>query len=119
VFVPNNKLFSDNILNYSANDYRMANFRVQLAREVDPNAAIALFCQALQKVNNILATPRVTGTITEFNTLGIVITLQVPCHHGVYTSVTAQGNQTIFETLKNSKFPLPENRTVWVEERQS
>jgi small conductance mechanosensitive channel len=73
LFVPNNKLFSDNILNFSANAYRVALFRVQLAREVDPNLAIDLLTAELKKVPGVLPLPAAGGDITEFNSLGVAI----------------------------------------------
>jgi small conductance mechanosensitive channel len=114
VFVSNNKLFSDNILNYSANGYRVATLKVQLAHGVEPNAAIGLLASALQGVSDIAPLPKVEGTITELNMIGVVISMRVPCNNSVYTSVVAQCNEVIFRTLKAANYPVPEERTYLV-----
>lgn len=116
VFAPNNKLFSDNILNYSANDYRAVLLKVQLARNVDPTSAISLLAKELTQVKNLIEKPVPTGEITEANTLGLIITMKVFCHNAVYTQVLADAHQVIYQALKTAKFPSPENRTVWVQE---
>jgi len=114
VFVSNNKLFSDNITNYSTNPYRIASFRIQLARGVDPNFAIALFSKEFQKIPSIATTPAVSGEVSEFNTLGVIVTLSVPAHQSVYNDIVARGNELIFKILKTEDFPTPENRMVWI-----
>jgi small conductance mechanosensitive channel len=114
VFVSNNKLFSDNILNYSANSYRVATFKVQLAHGVDPDAAIALLASELQKLPDITPNPKVAGQITEFNLMGVVVAMTVPCNNAVYPTLFAAGNRVVYETLKAARFPLPESRTFLV-----
>ena len=116
VFVSNNKLFSDNILNYSLNDYRMALFKVQLAHGVDPLQAINLLASALQTLEPISPLPKVAGDIVEFNTLGTIVTLRVPCHHSQYSAAVAGGNRLIYEALKIANFPLPLPRTFLISE---
>ena len=48
VFVGNNKIFSDNILNYSTNAYRALSFKVQLSFATDPLKAIEIFSAQLK-----------------------------------------------------------------------
>ena len=114
VFVSNNKIFSDNILNYSANAYRVALFKVQIAHGTDAAAAIKILSKALSTMENIEKTPEVSGDISEFNALGVVLTLRVPCHNNVYASVVARGNQIIFETLRDAKYPTPQASTLLI-----
>ena len=119
LFVPNNKLFSDNILNYSTNDYRVALFRVQLAREVDPNLAIQLLAAELKKIPDISPLPEVGGEISEFNSLGVIVTLKVPCNNRVYANVITDAHQVIHRVIKTANFPTPEARTVLVQMPQA
>ncbi len=114
VFVGNNKIFSDNILNYSLNPHRVASFKVQLAPSVEPKGAIDLFLSKLSQLSNLAPQTKAGGEISEFNTLGTLITLRVSCHQSVYPSVLAQGNQIIFDTLKEARYPTPESRTVLI-----
>ena len=115
VFVSNNKLFSDNILNYSCNSYRLVTLKVQLAHGVDPDSAILLLSNALQTVSHIYSTPKISGQITEFNLMGVVVTLSLPCDQTYYPSVMAEANRVIYQTLKKANFPLPETRTFLIQ----
>ncbi len=115
IFVSNNKIFQDNILNYSANAYRMAAFRVQLAHGTEPSAAIKLLSEVLRTIPTIQKLPDVSGEITEFNALGVVITLKVACHNSNHASILARGNQLIFESLRSAQYPIPQSQTVLIQ----
>lgn len=117
VFVGNNKLFSDNILNYSQNDYRIASFKVQIAHEVNPLEAMKHLTQTLQALPNIEKHPKVSAEINEFNTLGTLILIKVPCHTNVYTEVMATGNQAIYEAVTYAKYPKIESKTILLSTR--
>ena len=110
IFVGNNKIFSDNILNYSANSHRIISFRVQLTPNTHPLKAIEQFSQKLSVLPNLKS--QVTGEITEFNPLGVVITLKGACHQSDFASLTTQGNQIIFETMQTEHYPSPEAKAV-------
>src|SRR5882757_6147610 len=56
-FVGNNKLFSDNIQNYSANAYRRVDLNAQIAGETDPQEAITAIKERLSRIPNVLAKP--------------------------------------------------------------
>ena len=109
IFIGNNKLFSDIIFNYSTNAYRSVSFKIQLARGVDPFLAIQKISPEIQTVPGVQETPAVTGSISEFNTLGIIITITAYCHQKNYASIQTAGNQVIYSILKSSGYPLPEN----------
>ncbi len=114
LFVSNNKIFSDNILNYSSNPYRIATFKVQLSSEVNPTEATAKLVESLSKIQGIESTPRVVGDIAEFNPTGTLVSLRVACHQSQYSNVVALGNQAIYETLKKANYPAPENKMFLV-----
>lgn len=101
IFVGNNKLFSENILNYSANYERIASFRIQLPTSVDPSAAIKTFEAKFKDLDGNEVTPVITGEITEFNLQGTVITMKVHCPNHAHSSVLHQGNEIIYQTLKS------------------
>ncbi len=71
VTVGNNKLFTDNIVNYSANKYRRVDASVQLAHGVDPYGAASSLLAALKSIPNVLETPAPSVGIAEFNHYGI------------------------------------------------
>ena len=109
VFIGNNKLFSDIIINYSTNQYRSVIYKIQLARDVDPFEAIQKLTTELQKMQGVLSEPAVSGNISEFNTLGVMIVMSAFTHQKTYGAVLNSGNRVIFNTLKSSGYPVPEN----------
>ena len=109
-FVGNNKIFSDNIQNFSTNPHRVLSFRIQLAPSTLPTDAIEKFSKQLGTLPN-LKLP-VTGEITEFNPLGVVITMKAGCSHSDYPTLLATGNQMIFDTMKKEGFITPSASVV-------
>ena len=55
--VGNSKVFGDNIMNYTRNDYRRVDMTAQLSHDVNPEQAILLLKDALARIPNVLATP--------------------------------------------------------------
>jgi small conductance mechanosensitive channel len=115
VFVGNNKLFSDNILNYSTNAYRLAAFKVQVAHEVNPIEAMDRLKKAISQLQGIERTPGVTAEITEFNTFGTLISVKVPCHNSVYSDVLANGNKVIYDAVTRAHYPKIETKMVLIQ----
>ena len=60
-FVGNNKLFSDNVQNFSANAYRRVDLTVQLPPMLDVERTIARLRKALASVPHVLAPPSRTS----------------------------------------------------------
>lgn len=58
VFVGNNKLFSDNIVNYSANPLRRVDLRAQVAHGVNLHELAASLIAHLKQVPNVSQSPR-------------------------------------------------------------
>ena len=110
IFVGNNKIFSDNILNYSANSFRSISFRIQLTPITHPLRAIEQFSKKLQALPDLKAP--VVGEITEFNPLGVVITLKTACHQIDYANLLSAGNQIVFETMQAEHYPSPDAKAV-------
>jgi len=115
IFVGNNKIFSDNILNYSTNKYRLATFKVQIASQVDPFEAMEKLKACIEKIPGVLPAPGVTAEITEFNTLGILLSIKAPCHNSQFPSVTTLGNSAIYQTIKSANYPHPESKMVLIQ----
>jgi small conductance mechanosensitive channel len=113
-FVGNNKLFSDNILNYSKNPYRIAQFRIQLAHSVDPMEAISRFTQEIESLENLSHEQPVSGEIVEFNPMGTLITIKAACHQSAHARVIADGNKKISTIFRKDSYPIPEVRTLMI-----
>ncbi len=52
-FIGNNKIFSDNIQNFSSNPYRRVDLVAQLDHTVDPKVAVQLLKERLAKIPNV------------------------------------------------------------------
>ncbi len=107
IFIGNNKLFSENILNYTANPKRILQFKVQLAHEVNPRSAIALLIPALQNASQQLQLENIQCDISEMNTLGTCLSLRATGATEHYSKSLSAGYQLIYDTLQAANFPPP------------
>jgi small conductance mechanosensitive channel len=76
IFVGNNKLLSDNIVNLSANPYVRIERLVQIAHGVDPFAVVARLEQLVRQVPLVLAEPAVEVGIKESNAAGTLLAVR-------------------------------------------
>lgn len=105
--VGNNKIFGDNILNYSHNAFRRVDLQAQLAGSADWKAAAALLKQRIAALDNVLATPAVDVEILEFNLVGPVLAVRPYCHTDHYWQVYFDTNKVIKDALGEAGFPAP------------
>ena len=110
--VGNNKIFSDNIQNFSANPYRRVDLVAQLNHSVNHAEAINLLVERLQQIPNVLETPQPDVEILEFNLAGPVLTVRPYCNNDHYWQVYFDTNKVIRETLGNAGYPVPEQHYV-------
>jgi small conductance mechanosensitive channel len=106
--VGNNKIFSDNIQNFSANPYRRVDLVAQLNHSVDHKQAIALLKQKISSIANVLDDPALTVEILEFNLAGPVLAVRPYCPSPNYWQVYFDTNRTIREAFDQAGFPVPE-----------
>src|SRR5262245_30506025 len=106
--VGNNKIFSDNIQNYSANPYRRVDLKAQLNHSVDHNAAIRVLKERLAKISNVITNPAPDVEILEFNLAGPVLAVRPYCHTDHYWQVYFDTNRAIREAFGAAGFPVPE-----------
>lgn len=105
--VGNNKLFSDNIQNFSTNAFRRVDLQVQLAGSVDPAHAAMLLKQAIAQIQNVLDTPAPDIEILEFTLVGPVLAVRPYTNTDHYWQVYFDTNRVIRETLKDAGFAAP------------
>ncbi len=110
--VGNNKIFSDNIQNFSANSYRRLNLTAQLAGTVDPTAAIELLKEGLATIPNVLAYPEPEVAIEQFTLTGPMLAVKPCCHSRDVTQVTYDTNRLIHETFARAGYPSPSHLHV-------
>lgn len=105
--VGNNKIFADNIQNFSSNPYRRVELKAQLSGSTDPAQAAALLRMAISQIPNVLADPAIEVEILEFNVLGSVLAVRPFAHNDHYWQVFFDTNRVIRETLLQAGFAAP------------
>ncbi len=108
--IGNNKIFADNIQNYSANPYRRVDLVAQLHHNVDHNQAIYYLKAKISQIPNVLTNPAPDLEILEFNLAGPVLAVRPYCNNDHYWQVYFDTNKTIRETFGEAGFPVPEHR---------
>jgi small conductance mechanosensitive channel len=111
-FVGNNKIFSGNIQNFSANPYRRVDLKAQLNHTVDHTQAIKLLKDRLVKIPNVLAEPAPDVEILEFNLAGPVLAVRPYVNNDNYWQVYFDANRVIRESFGEAGFPVPEQHMV-------
>jgi small conductance mechanosensitive channel len=106
--IGNNKIFADNIQNFSANAYRRVDLVAQLNHSVDAQAAIQLLKERLSAIPNIMADPLPEVDILEFNLSGPVLAVRPYCHNSDYWQVYFDTNKVIRESFGDAGYPVPE-----------
>lgn len=110
--VGNNKIFSDNIRNFTTNPYRRVDLKAQLNHSVDHDAAVRLLKERLAKIPNVNSTPQPDVEILEFNLAGPVLAVRPYCHNDHYWQVYFDTNRAIREVFGIAGFPIPEQHVV-------
>ncbi|SNS70159.1 mechanosensitive ion channel family protein [Pseudomonas segetis] len=105
--VGNNKIFSDNIQNFSHNAFRRVDLKAQLSGATDYKAAAALLRERIAGIDNVLAEPAVDVEILEFNLVGPVMAVRPYCHTDHYWQVYFDTNKMIKDALGEAGFPAP------------
>ena len=105
--VGNNKLFSDNIQNFSHNNFRRVDLTAQLSGAADYKAAVVLLKEKIAQVPNVLADPAVVVDILEFNLVGPVLAVRPFCHTDHYWQVYFDTNRLLKDELGAAGFPAP------------
>jgi small conductance mechanosensitive channel len=106
--IGNNKIFADNIQNFSANAYRRVDLVAQLNHSVDTAAAIQLLKEQLRSIPNVMAEPAPEVEILEFNLSGPVLAVRPYCHTNDYWQVYFDTNKVIRESFGEAGYPVPE-----------
>jgi small conductance mechanosensitive channel len=106
-FVGNNKLFSDNIQNFSANPYRRVELSAQISGAADPKLAISALKQRIKQIPNVAAKPEPDVVIASFTPVGPVLAVRPYTNNEFYWQVYFDTNMAIREVLGDGTFPAP------------
>ena len=110
--IGNNKIFSDNIQNFSTNPFRRVDLVAQLNHAVDHKAAMHILKERLAKIPNVMANPAPDVEILTFNLAGPVLAVRPYCHTDHYWQVYFDTNRLIRESFGEAHFPVPEQHYV-------
>lgn len=111
-YVGNNKIFSNNIQNFSANPYRRVDLKAQLHHSVDHSQAITLLKERLARIPNVLSEPAPEVEILEFSLAGPVLAVRPYTNNANYWQVYFDANRVIRESFGEAGYPVPEQHMV-------
>jgi small conductance mechanosensitive channel len=106
-FVGNNKLFADNIQNFSANPYRRVELAAQISGAADPTAVMAALKQKIKQIPNVTVKPEPDVVIASFTPAGPVLAIRPYTANENYWQVYFDTNLAIREVLGDGAFPAP------------
>lgn len=105
--VGNNKLFSDNIQNFTALPVRRVDRIAQLANGVDPLDAIARLRAAVATIPNVAAAPAPEVSLLDFRFEGPQIAVRPYTHNDHYWQVWFDTNEAIARVCAEARWPAP------------
>ena len=105
--VGNNKIFSENIQNFSANPVRRVDRTAQLANGVDPLAAITLLREAITAIPNVATSPAPEINLLDFQPQGPVISVRPYTNNANYWQVYFDTNEAIARVGAANGWPVP------------
>jgi small conductance mechanosensitive channel len=86
-YVGNNKLFSDNIQNFSTNAYRRVELAAQISGDADQHKVIATLKSRVSQIANVMQKPEAEVVIASFTPVGPVLAVRPYCHNNDYWQV--------------------------------
>jgi small conductance mechanosensitive channel len=106
-FLGNNKIFADNIQNFSANPYRSVDLKVQLPQGADLAKATGLLKERLAEIHHVLTEPAPEVEILEFVGADPMLLVRPYVHNDHYWQVYFDANRMIRESFAKDELPLP------------
>lgn len=94
-FVSNNKLFADNVQNFSANTFRRVDVAATVPAGTNLEDMLPRLRERIVDVPNVLRSPAPTVEILTLNPAGSVLAVRPFCHHDHYWQVYFDTNRTI------------------------
>ncbi len=110
--VGNNKIFAQDIKNYSINAYRRVELSAQLDHTTNAAAVKRILLERLANVPNALGNPQPQVEIMGFNDMGLILTVRLFCHNDYYWQVYFDGNRIIAETTAEMGLATPQKHLV-------
>ena len=116
-YVGNNRIFSDNIENFSETRFRRVESRLQLGYDVDLNEAIKIFKQKLKEVDGVLEDPSPDFEVVRISRFGPILQISPACNPADFNRVVSDTNLKIIEALQSAGVTSPvQNISVQVQD---
>lgn len=109
--IGNNKIFSDNIVNYSATPFRRVDLTAKIDNGVDAVEAIERLKQAVSRIPNVLSTPALDVGILQFTAEGPLLFVRPFTAPANYWQVYCDTNRVILDTFRD--YPIPGTPMVY------
>ncbi len=113
--IGNNKIFSNNIKNFSAEDFRRVDCSITLNHGINVADALAKINTEVAKVANIKTTPAPEVEVLEFTFEGPVIGVRPFYNNTDYWQVLFDTNKAIATTAADNNWPAPAVHEVQVD----
>lgn len=110
--VGNNKIFSDNIQNFTALPYRRVDCTVKYYHNVDVQEVLTKISAAVSAIPNVVATPKPEVEVLSFSEEGPEIGVRPFCHNDHYWEVLFATNKAIALTSAENNWPAPASHEV-------
>lgn len=105
--VGNNKIFADNIQNFSANPYRRVDLTATINNAVDHRQAMRLLKERVAAIPHVLDSPPPDIDVLQFTAAGPQLCVRPYCNPQHYWQVYFDTNRVIRETFGEAGFPAP------------
>jgi small conductance mechanosensitive channel len=107
-FVGNNKIFSDNIQNFSANPFRRVDITAQVSHAVDPRPLMEALAARVAQIPNVIEKPAPDLKMLSYSPSGCVLAIRPYTNNANYWQVYFDTQQAIREVLGSGGYPKPE-----------
>ncbi|HBY63520.1 MAG TPA: mechanosensitive ion channel protein MscS, partial [Solibacterales bacterium] len=107
-FVGNNKVFGDNIQNFTANPHRRVDLTVQVAHAVGVDELIARIGSEIARIPNVLSTPAPDVKVLAHSPTGCTLAVRPYTHNDNYWQVYFDSQAKLRAILGAAGYPAPQ-----------
>ncbi|MDX2149382.1 MAG: mechanosensitive ion channel family protein [Bryobacteraceae bacterium] len=107
-YVGNNKIFGDNIQNFTANPYRRVDLTVQVAHIARPDEIVARLAAEIAKIPNVLTKPAPDVKVLALTPTGCTLAVRPYCHNDHYWQVYFDSQAKLQSILGAAGYPPPQ-----------
>jgi small conductance mechanosensitive channel len=112
VLIGNNRVFMDNIVNYSVNPTRRVDLLCQLGHGVDAQQAMDALRARVGALPMVRSEPPMLVEIAGYGPTGLTIAVRPHCANADYWPLFYAGNKAIAELVQQQGWPAPETVTA-------